>query len=79
MKITINNLSNQISYDVVREITPKRAIIDFDGAFVFADLTDHEGWQRSEAEPSANERALISELISQSTGFDTTTVTKEPA
>ena len=72
--ITINNLADQREYEVVKTLRPGRVIINFDGLFVFADLTD-DGWQRSQDPPSADDRAVLNAVIQANGGFDTTTTT----
>ena len=79
-EITINNLSDKPVYQVVRQLSDTRVIIDI-GALVFADnvpvsSTEDGGWQFSDQLAKPDELAILNQLeIAQGTR-DTTLVTK---
>jgi hypothetical protein len=79
--ITIHNLTGDEVVTVASVITEDVRVIfkDADGLFEFADNNGGtEGWQRSSADPTESEKAVLKALIAANGGFDQTSVTVTP-
>jgi hypothetical protein len=77
--ITIRAETGFHTFKVAAELSPTRVIfVDDAGLFEFADLRPGDGWDRSSADPTESEKAVLSALIASHGGFDQTTVAVTP-
>ena len=69
------NIDNKI-YNIVQSIRDNRAIIDFDGLFVFVDFINGS-WELSGDTGTAEERAIIKKLCEPTNDKTIVTIEKD--
>lgn len=71
--ITIDNLASSKTYNIIKFVSNGRVIIDYDGLFVFAEVTA-QGWQLMADTPNEEDKKILDSVIENNGGFNNTSV-----